>query len=42
MPGFGRIEAEEIDRLAHFEHCVDQRLSGLANAEPRLQLTLRL
>ncbi len=32
-PRFGRVEAQEIDRLAHFEHRVDQGLPGLADAE---------
>ena len=32
-PRFGRIETQEIDRFAHFEHGVDQRLPGFANAE---------
>ncbi len=32
-PRLGRVEAQEIDRLAHFEHRVDQGLPGLANAE---------
>ena len=32
-PRFGRVEAQEIDRLAHFEHRVDQGLPGLADAQ---------
>ncbi len=30
---FGRIETQEIDRLAHFQHAVDQCLPGFADAE---------
>jgi len=32
-PRLRGIEAQEIDRLAHFEHGVDQGLSGLADAQ---------
>ena len=32
-PRLGRVKAEEIDRLAHFEDRVDQGLSRLADAE---------
>ena len=30
---FGRVETQEIDRLAHLEHRVDQGLAGLACAQ---------
>src|SRR5690606_9893629 len=32
-PGFGRVEAEEIDRLSQFQHRVPEGLSGFALAE---------
>ena len=41
-PRLGRIIAQEIDRLAHFEHGVDQRLARLAHAQGEQRLALGL
>ena len=39
---FGRVETQEIDRLAHFEHAVDQGFPGLPSAEREEFFRVRL
>ena len=41
-PRLGGVEAQEIDRLAHFEHRVDQGLPGFANAQREELLAMLL